>query len=376
MKNTMMLGAAISAALTLGLSPAAAQELPDTMVWTSYDVGSAGYAEASAIADAFGKEFGTRIRIQPSGSGIGRLQPLLQGRADYAFLATEAFFLAEGAYDFAIPEWGPTELRAVAGRPAGITLIAAGDAGIETVADARGKRIAFVAGNPSVNVKCEAILAFGGLTLDDVEVITFPTYSAAMSSMTRNEADATCTTPTTSQLYELAESPRGIAYAPLMADNDAGWAGLLKVLPIMSPSDEDVAAGLAEGEIAKMAAYRYPVITTTADKSADDVYAFIKALDETYDMYKDGTATMGRWSLDQSGRPAIDVPFHEGAVRYLREIGVWTDEDEAWNQKRTERMDALVAAWAPFKEEHEGMEEAAFADAWMARRAEVVAGLD
>lgn len=246
------------------------------------------------------KEYGTRVRTQPSGSGIGRLQPLLQGRADYAFLATEAFFIGEGVYDFAAPDWGPRHRRAVAGRPAGITLIAAGDAGIDTVEDAAGKRIAFVAGNPSVNVKCEAILAFGGLTLEDVEVITFPTYSSAMSSMTRNEADATCTTPTTSQLYELAESPRGIHYAPLEPDNDAGWEQLLAVLPIMRPSEEDVAAGLAEGETAKMAAYRYPIITTTAEKSADEVYAFIKALDETFDMYKDGTAAMSRWTLERS----------------------------------------------------------------------------
>lgn len=376
MKTNLKLGAAVGGLMALCSFAAAAQDLPDTMVWTSYDVGSAGYAEASAIADAFGKQFGTRVRIQPSGSGIGRLQPLLQGRADYAFLATEAFFLSEGAYDFASPEWGPRELRAVAGRPAGITLIAAGDAGIETVADARGKRIAFVAGNPSVNVKCEAILAFGGLTLDDVEVVTFPTYSSAMSSMTRNESDATCTTPTTSQLYELAESPRGIHYAPLDADNAEGWEGLLKVLPIMTPSDEDVAAGLAEGEIAKMAAYRYPVITTTVGKSADDVYAFIKALDETYDIYKNGTATMTRWALEKSGRPAIDVPFHEGAVRYLKEKGIWTDKDDAWNAKRIARMDALVAAWDGFKAENGDLADEAFAAAWMARRAGVIAGLN
>lgn len=375
MKTRTRLGLAASGLLALSAFSAAAQDLPTTMVWTSYDVGSAGYAEASAIADAFGKEFGTRIRIQPSGSGIGRLQPLLQGRADYAFLATEAFFVSEGAFDFATPDWGPKELRAVAGRPAGITLIAAGDSGIKTVADARGKRIAFVAGNPSVNVKCEAILAFGGLTLDDVEAVTFPTYALAMSSMTRNESDATCTTPTTSQLYELAESPRGIFYVPLEADNTDGWAGLLKVLPIMGPSDEDVAAGLPEGEIAKMAAYRYPVITTTAEKSADEVYAFIKALDETYDLYKDGTATMKRWTLEMSGKPAIDVPFHEGAIRYLKEKGIWTAEDDAWNQTRTERMDALVAAWATFKTENDSLSEEDFSEGWMARRAEVVAAL-
>lgn len=370
------LAAAFAAVATFATLPAAAQELPGTMIWTAYDVGSAGYAEASAIADAFGRQFGTRVRIQPSGSGIGRLQPLLQGRADYAFLATEAFFMGEGAYDFAVQEWGPHPLRAVAGRPAGITLIAAGDAGIDTVADAAGKRIAFVAGNPSVNVKCEAILAFGGLTLDDVQVITFPTYAAAMASMTRNESDATCTTPTTSQLYELAESPRGIYYVPLEADNQAGWDQLLEVLPIMGPSDEDIAAGLPEGEIAKMAAYRYPVITTTPDKTDDEVYAFIKALDETYDLYKDGTATMVRWSLDMSGKPAIDVPFHDGAIRYLTERGIWTEEDGAWNDRAIARMDALVAAWQDFQPAHADLPEAEYAEAWMARRAEVVAGLN
>lgn len=370
------LRSALGALATCLALPAFSQDMPQTMVWTSYDVGSAGYAEASAIADAFGKKFGTRVRIQPSGSGIGRLQPLLQGRADYAFLATEAFFLAEGAYDFSIADWGPHQLRAVAGRPGGFSLIAAGDAGIDTVADAKGKRIALIAGNPSINVKCEAILAFGGLTLDDVEVVMFPTYAAAMSSMTRNESDATCTTPTTSQLYELAESPRGIHYAPLEADNEEGWAKLLKVLPIMNPFNETVAAGLAEGETAAMAAYRYPIITSTADKSADEVYAFTKALDETYDMYKNGTAVMSRWALDQSGRPAIDIPFHEGAVRYLREINVWTDEDESWNQTRLARMDALTEAWKEFHGANTDMAEEEFSDAWMKRRGEVIAALD
>lgn len=376
MTTRPLLGAAFAAVTALGTLPASAQDLPDTMIWTAYDVGSAGYAEASAIADAFGRQFGTRVRIQPSGSGLGRLQPLLQGSADYAFLATEAFFMGEGAYDFAMPEWGPHQLRAVAGRPAGITLIAAGDAGIDTVADAAGKRIAFVAGNPSVNVKCEAILAFGGLTLADVEVITFPTYAAAMASMTRNESDATCTTPTTSQLYELAESPRGIYYVPLEADNQEGWDQLLEVLPIMGPSDEDIAAGLPEGEIAKMAAYRYPVITTLPEKTDDEVYAFIKALDETYDLYKTGTATMVRWSLDLSGKPAIDVPFHDGAIRYLTEKGIWTDEDTAWNDRAIARMDALVAAWDEFKPANADLPEAEYAKAWMARRAGVIAGLN
>lgn len=58
-----------------------AAELPKTMVWTSYDFGSAGFAQASAVANAFQKKFGTRIRIVPSGTGIGRMLPVTQRKA-------------------------------------------------------------------------------------------------------------------------------------------------------------------------------------------------------------------------------------------------------------------------------------------------------
>ena len=75
------------AVLAAGVS-AGAQQMPQTMEWSTCEVGSAGYGEASAVADAFGQKFGTKICIQPSGRSIGRLQHLLKGRADYGFIGT------------------------------------------------------------------------------------------------------------------------------------------------------------------------------------------------------------------------------------------------------------------------------------------------
>jgi uncharacterized protein len=64
-------------------------KLPATSVWTAYDLGSSGYAEASGIADAIMKKQPMRVRIVPSGTSIGRLLPLKQGKANYGFLANE-----------------------------------------------------------------------------------------------------------------------------------------------------------------------------------------------------------------------------------------------------------------------------------------------
>ncbi len=354
---------------------AIATALPDTMLWTSYGVGSAGYAEASAIANAFVNEYGTRVRIAPSGSAIARLRPVVSGQADYGYLATEAFFSSEGLYDFADRSWGPQDLRALAGRPSSFGMPTAADANIRSIEDAAGKRVGYVAGNPSVNVKCDAILAFAGLTREDVEAIMFPTYDAAMSSMAQGKADATCTTTTPSQMYELAESPRGIHWVNIPTDDEEGWARIREVAPFFKPFEETKGAGITDENPAQLLAYRYPVLVTQADRDADEVYALMKALDETFDMYKNATAVMPRWGLEMSGTPPMDVPFHEGAIRYLKEIGVWNEEMQAWNDARLTRLNAIQAAWDEAMAEGEDMSDEEFSDLWKEYRQQAVADL-
>ncbi|MEP1214184.1 MAG: TAXI family TRAP transporter solute-binding subunit [Marinobacter sp.] len=368
-----------SAALILGATSATAQDadpnLPDTMTWSSYDVGSAGYAEASAIADAFGRKYGTRIRIQPSGSAIGRLQPLLSDRATVGFLATETFFAAEGVYDFSTRQWGPQDLRALAGRPSSIGIFTAKDAGIETLEDLEGKRFAYVAGNPSINVKCNAFLAFAGLTEDDLEAVVFPTYASAMSSLARGEADASCTTTTPSHVYELAESPRGIRWLNMDPDDQESWAKVNEVAPFFAPFRETIGAGISEENPVDIMAYRYPVMAVKAEMDADTAYNMLKAVDQAYPMYKDATAAMPRWELTKSGVPAIDVPFHEGAIRYLKEKGIWTEEHQAWNDDRTERLNALLEAWPKAVAEGEGKSDEEFAEIWEKHRQQALNSL-
>ena len=368
-------GIAAGLAMAFG-SVAVAQNLPATMTWSSYDVGSAGYAEASAMADAFGKKFGTKVRIQPSGSSIGRLQPVLQKRADVGFLATETFFATEGTEDFAAKRWGPQDLRVLAGRPAAFALPTAKDANIKTFADLKGKRLALVAGNPSVNVKCEAYLSFGGLTLKDVEVVMFPTYGAAMSSIAAGQSDATCTTTTPSQMYELAESPRGIHWLGAPASDKAGWERMQAVAPFFGPETETVGAGISVEKPVEIMSYRYPLLVVRADMSEDEVYNLIKGFDETYDLYKNATSVMPRWKLDQSGTPPADAPFHAGAVKYLKEKGIWTAEHQKWNEARLKRLETLRAAWAETMKQGKDLPDDKFAELWQKNRTAALASLN
>lgn len=346
-KLLMSAGLALGLASTALASPALAEDaqLPGSMVWTAYDVGSSGYVEASAAADAMIKKYGVRVRILPSGTSVGRLLPLKAGRADVGWLANEVYFATEAVHDFATRDWGPQDLRIGLGRPGPFGFAVAADAGVEKIADLRGKRVPFIKANPSINTKVEAMLAFGGLTWDDVQVVEVPSYGAALRAVVDGLADAAGTVPTAAAMYELESSKRGLIWPDLPVDDKDGWDAVQSVAPFFAPATFTEGAGLSKDKPAHLMAYRYPMLTFYAGADEDFVYNIVKAMDETYGLYKDGSAAMVAWEIAKAGRTPADAPFHPGAVRYLKEIGVWTAEDQAWNDKREARMAAVRKAW-------------------------------
>ena len=357
-------------AAVLGVSGAVAEELPDQMIWSSYDLGSSGHADASAIADALMSAEETRVRILPSGTSIGRLLPLKIGRVDFGFLANEVYFATEAIYDFASREWGPQDLRILLGRPATFGMATSSDSGITDMAQLEGRRVAYVQGNPSVNVKVDAMLAFGGLTRDDVEVFEAPSYGASIRALIEGQVDAVGGVPSSALFREMEASPAGLSWIPIPADNEAGWDGLRSVASFFAPTQATVGAALSAEAPVELIAYRYPMITVYADADEETVYALTRAVIEQFDSFKDARATMPLWTVGLSGVPPADAPFHPGAIRYLTEIGVWSDAHQQWNDARLARLEDVRAAWdaASASAFDEGISDADWPAYWAERQ--------
>lgn len=341
-------GAAALAMLGRTGSALAQPAMPSTMVWSTYDVGSTGYVEASAIADAFGKKYGTRVRLQPSGTSIGRIKPVLDKRVTFGWLASEVFFASEGLYEFCTPEFGPQDVRTLAGRVNTLSIVVTAVSGIKTVQDLKGKRFAIARANTSVNAKIEPILAYGGLTWDDLELVDVPSYAASGKALIEGRADAAGITAAAAMLRELEASPQGIGWIAMPPDNKEGWERARKVVPFIEPWQETIGAGVSEDKPVWMEGYRYPMITARADSSEDEAYAMIKALAESYDMYKDAAPIMPRWNIKKSGTPPMDAAFHPGAIRYLKEIGQWSAENQSWQDMMLKRHAAIQDGWKSF----------------------------
>ena len=355
-------------------APAKTPGLPEMMTWSAYDIGSGGYIQAGAMANALSKQYNVKVRILPSGTSVGRLTPLKTGAATYGFLADETYFAAEGLYEFAGYNWGPQNLRVVLQHPATISLVATAQSGIKTPADFKGKRVAWVVGSPTIYKKAEALLAFAGLTWNDVQKVEMPSYAASLKGLIEDKVDVAIAIPTASIMYELESSPKGIYWPEFPAADKEGWAKVKKVAPWLAPGKEDRGAGLKKGQPRELPAYSYPQIVTYARQSGDEVYALVKALDETYGLYKDADQVMPDWALAKSGKTPAGAPFHESAIKYLKEKGIWTAEDEQWNNQFLERLKKVQQAWEKTIEEAtaKGISEKDFPDFWLKKKKEFV----
>jgi uncharacterized protein len=351
--RTASMGAAAAGFAFLIGSNAIAQDikLPPSMVWSAYDLGSSGYAEASGIANALQTKFQTRIRIVPAGTSIGRLLPMLTGKVNYGFLANEAFFAAEGTYDFGVQSWGPQDLRVVLGRPSSVGFAVAKDTGVKTIADLKGKRVGYVKGNPSVNVKNDGYLAFGGLTRKDVEVVWFGSYNAMKDAIIANQLDVMGSVTTSANMRQIESSPRGLVWPEFPPENKKGWEAMAKIISFVEPYKEDTGAAIAKDKPVWMVGYRYPMIVTYAKTPEDEVYNLVKAIDQTFDLFKNTTGSTVNWEVKLSILPPADAPWHPGAIKYAKEKGYWTKDAQDWHDKRLARLEQVKAGWEKAQEE-------------------------
>ncbi|OWU84522.1 hypothetical protein ATO6_12650 [Oceanicola sp. 22II-s10i] len=363
-----------AAAIALGgmIGAATAQDLPRSMTWMAYQTTSSGYAHTVAIANMLKEQYGTNVRILPGKNDVSRMTPLRDRRAEFCNCGATVWMGQEGVYLFGTKGWGPQPLRIMMSSSADSALMMAVTeaSGIETMEDLRGKRVAVIKGSASVNWSLSALLAFADITLDDVEVVEVSGTGADHEALAEGRADATFSSTVSPLTQKVAASPQGLKWLPMPFENEEGWARVQALAPYFVQTNATVGTELSKENPIEGSTYPYPILTTNADQDADVVYEVTKAMVENFDQYKDGAAGATGWALDRQ-KMQWAIPYHEGSVRYFKEIGKWTEEDQAHNDALIARQAVLMAAWDEFNAgpgaDLDGEE---FTAAWMDARAE------
>ena len=363
-RTLALLGAAGIAALP-ALAQETTAELPGQMSWTAYDTGSAGYNQAVAIGAALQDAAGINLRVLPGKNDVSRTEPLRQGRVEFSATGVGGSFMAQGgAFEFGAENWGPQPIRVLLANNGGDINLAvgvAGDLGIETYADLKGKRVAWVVGAPALNVNTEAYLAYGGLTWDDVERVDFGGFGASWTGLKDGEVDAAFASTNSGLAYEAETGPRGLFWPPIDPEDTAALERMQAIAPFFVPNKASVGATIDGTDGYQGAGYAYPVLVGTADTDADLAYNMTKAMVELFPAYDGKAPGIGGWALDKQDMEWV-VPYHEGAIRFFEEQGVWTPEAQAHNDQLVARQEALAAAWEELKGEAPDNWEEAWAE--------------
>lgn len=369
----MLRGLAIGVALgALAVGSTVAQEvqLPQNLVWTSFDVGSSGYNQSIAIGKALQDAYGLQLRVLATSTDQSRLAPAREGRVPFALSGSDVFYAFEGVLSYASPDWGPQAFGAlsIVGGENCADLGVAADAGIETIADVAGKRVGKVIGSEALQANVRAFLAFGGLTEDDVQMVELPSYAAAWQALTNGQIDAMTGVTTGGVIEQAAAGPRGLTWMTLDHDDEAAWARMQAVNPHFSKRVATLGANISEDAPVECAGVPYPVLIGY-DRHADDnvVYNLTKAIDAQVEIFRSAEPAASGWAAESQVFDWV-VPYADGAIQYYTEAGLWTDEMQAHNDDLRARQDILQQAWTQM----EGVSGSDFAEQWMDVRAQAL----
>src|SRR5690606_36644107 len=157
------------------------------------------------------------------------LAPLRDDKVQFASTGIGSIQAFEGAEVFGRREWGPQPVRVVAMAHGTVcaAVMAAGDAGITSVEDLRGKRDAWTKGGSANSHVVSTILGSGGRTRDDMGKVELGGCAGAHDAGINGQVAVAPGATTTGGAAKLAASPRAIFWPPQPHDDEAGWERLL-----------------------------------------------------------------------------------------------------------------------------------------------------
>jgi hypothetical protein len=190
-----------------------------------------------------------------------------------------------------------------------------------------------------------ALCAWGQVNPNDITWVPVNNVAQMTRMLMDGVIDLTYANTVSPGWYEAEAAPSGLRWIPLDAENDP--EGAERYLQWSPSSTFGISTGgVPSSEGVPMVVGVIPYITR-ADSDPELVYRIVKWMDENYDRFKDGSPWAKASTIDNLMSLANShyEPIHDGAVRYLEEKGLWTEELEARNKYNIEQMTLWVEAY-------------------------------
>jgi len=279
--------------------------------------------------------------VQPLGGPKLWLPMMAQGKCNFAnHNAADIMnaFLGRGLYS----KLGPQRVRTViAGHEYMFMFWTTPDKGINSISDLKGK-VAYIKfkANPMFTQMSQNQLASAGLTYKDLKaVLAFSSIKEAISGLIEGRVDAILYPVVPGAVMQVNEAKGETKFINLTKEQAKFVVKRMEGYYI-----QDIAANdprfRNKSAVPNAISYQSAMFTS-ADMNPDIIYGVTKAILENTDEFADSHPSAKYWSLKH--RPVSPAtPYHDGAIRYYKEKGLWSAEMQAYQEKMLKRQAALL----------------------------------
>ena len=305
----------------------ASAELRRVVIGTN-PAGTHAYAAGAGIAKVIQDTHGIRSTVRPFSGSSAYLPLLHRGEITLGLNTSIDSYLAYSGLD---PYGAPmTNLRLLARAfPLYIMYMVRADSDLYSVEDLLQKRVVVgVRSNISMGALHRAILATGSLGSGDINALTVGGLPDGVRLLIEGRADAASIGLDTALMLQAhAAVPGGIRYLTMGQDEE-------KLSALMPGSKVSLAPNGGVGvdgdlRVSEISDY----LNTGVHLSKEDAYFLAKTIHERWEELRDDYPVLSSTPPDGLAPPDNPHPYHDGAIQYYKDVGLWTEEHDQ-NQAR------------------------------------------
>lgn len=308
----------LAAIAALAVQGAQAQDRPLTLAVTGQ--GTTIYSMGAPLAQLL-EENGISVRLQPMG-GTTAYTPLFgTGEIDFGIVnlsVLEAGYA--GVQPF--PQANENIRLATVLYPFMVGLIARKDSDINSIPDVAGKRLPGGFNQmPYINPIISALLANGGLSFDDVEMVPVPTINAALDDFDTGRNDVGYFGVGGGRVIQSDAAVGGIKFIPL-EDSPEAVARMGKELA--GAFVRTLPAGSFPGIDQPTPVMAYDMMLAVGNDVPDETVAKVLAvIAANKEKLVEGFAGFRGFEREDMAKPQYAVPYHDGAKAFFETEGLW-----------------------------------------------------
>ncbi|MBH97371.1 MAG: hypothetical protein CMM56_02850 [Rhodospirillaceae bacterium] len=287
--------------------------------------GTHSYTVAGAVARVIQDESSIRSIIRPF-SGSSAYVPLLhRGEITLGLVTNIDSYLS---YSGREPYMAPmSNLRLIArGFPLYMMYMVRGDSDFYRIEDLRNQRVVVnIRANAALGFLHKAILATGGLDEDSVNEITVGGLADGARLLTEGRVDAVSIGVDTALTLQAHSTIGGGIRYVTMGHDESKLAELMPGSKVSPAPKGPTTIGLDNlPRVSEISHY----INTGTHLSEDDAYFLTKTIYEQWQGLRDNYSVLSEVNSEEMAPTNPSIPYHEGAIKYYKEIGLWTEEHQ------------------------------------------------